>query len=286
MRIRLSVFVFAAIIALLSVTGCDHSDPLALTAEADDPTYRQAQQLEKQGHSQEALASYLKVIAKRGESAPESHLEAGLIYLEQIKDPIAAIYHLRKFLELQPNARQAVYVNGMVETAKREFARTLPARPLESQAERMDLLDQIGRLQRENDELKGELAALRNGETAPTLRTTIVPTGNTATRARAFITPPRVATGSPVSAVPGSARAPDARPTVQVTPPSLPASAPARPSPAAAGRTHIVQKGDTLFSLAQKYYGNRSKWRDIYEANRAVLPNQNALSIGMELKIP
>ena len=163
MRIRLSVFVLSAIIALLSVTGCERSDPLALTAEADDPTYRQAQQLEKQGHNQEALASYLKVIAKRGESAPESHLEAGLIYLEHIKDPIAAIYHFRKFLELQPNARQAVYVNGMVETAKREFARTLPARPLESQAERMNLLDQIGRLQRENDELKGELVALRNG---------------------------------------------------------------------------------------------------------------------------
>jgi tetratricopeptide (TPR) repeat protein len=284
MRIRLSVFVLSAIIALLSVTGCERSDPLALTAEADDPTYRQAQQLEKQGHNQEALASYLKVIAKRGESAPESHLEAGLIYLEHIKDPIAAIYHFRKFLELQPNARQAVYVNGMVETAKREFARTLPARPLESQAERMNLLDQIGRLQRENDELKGELVALRNGETAPTLRTTVVPTGGTA--ARAFITPPSVATDSPVSAAPEPARLPEARPTVQVPPPSLPAAAPTRPAAAATGRTHVVQKGDTLFSLAQKYYGNRSRWRDIYEANRAVLPNQNALGIGMELRIP
>ena len=62
-------------------------------------------------------------------------------------------------------------------------------------------------------------------------------------------------------------------------------SAPTKPV-AGAGRRHTVAKGDTLFSLAQKYYGNRSKWRDIYEANRDVLPSQNALRLGMELKIP
>ena len=55
---------------------------------------------------------------------------------------------------------------------------------------------------------------------------------------------------------------------------------------AAAARTHTVIKGDTLFSLAQRYYGNRSRWRDIYAANRDVLPSENALRIGMELKIP
>ena len=48
----------------------------------------------------------------------------------------------------------------------------------------------------------------------------------------------------------------------------------------------MVVKGDTLFSLAQKYYANRSKWRDIYAANRDVLPSENALRPGMQLKIP
>jgi nucleoid-associated protein YgaU len=62
---------------------------------------------------------------------------------------------------------------------------------------------------------------------------------------------------------------------------------PARPAAAAAGRHHTVARGDTLFSMAQKYYGSRSRWRDIYAANRDVLPSEKTpLRIGMDLKIP
>ena len=60
-----------------------------------------------------------------------------------------------------------------------------------------------------------------------------------------------------------------------------------RGAPPPAGRHHTVARGDTLFSLAQKYYGNRSKWRDIFAANRGVLASENSpLKIGMDLKIP
>jgi nucleoid-associated protein YgaU len=47
-----------------------------------------------------------------------------------------------------------------------------------------------------------------------------------------------------------------------------------------------VGKGDTLFSLAQRYYGNKSRWRDIYAANRDVMKSEGDLRIGMEVKIP
>ena len=56
--------------------------------------------------------------------------------------------------------------------------------------------------------------------------------------------------------------------------------------PATKMRLHTVEKGDTLFVLSQRYYGNRSKWRDIYAANRDVMPNENSLQIGMVLKMP
>lgn len=288
-----------------------------MSSEADEPYYRQGQQLVKQGRSQEALAAYLKVIARRGESAPESHLEAGLIYLQQIKDPLAAIYHFRKYLELQPNSRQAVYVRGLVDTAKLEFARTLPAHPLESQSERLEMLDQIDRLQRENEQLRAELTALRGGTPTPTVRTRSaadagVPDSDTADgapRQQPFFTAPVApapeAAESPVSL----AREPptagdDGQPVVQRAPypppqrpvparpsvtsvPSRPGSGSAAAAPATAGgRRHLVVKGDTLFSLAQKYYGNRSRWRDIYAANRDQLPSENSLRLGMQLRIP
>ena len=73
MRIRPFVTVAVAV-ALLLATGCERGDLQSFSSEADEPNYRQIQQLVKQGRSQEALAAYLKVNAKRGESAPETHL--------------------------------------------------------------------------------------------------------------------------------------------------------------------------------------------------------------------
>ena len=52
------------------------------------------------------MTAFLKVIDKRGEDAPESHLEVGLLYLQHINDPLSAIYHFRKFLALRPNSQQ------------------------------------------------------------------------------------------------------------------------------------------------------------------------------------
>ena len=142
-------------------TGCEPRDTMTFTSEVDEPHYRRGSQLLKAGRTQEALAAFLKVIEKRGGDAPESHLEVGLLYLQNVKDPIAAIYHFRKFLELRPNSPQADLVRQRIETATKEFARTLPAQPLEGQMQRVDLMDLVEKLQTENTQLKDEIARLR-----------------------------------------------------------------------------------------------------------------------------
>jgi nucleoid-associated protein YgaU len=59
----------------------------------------------------------------------------------------------------------------------------------------------------------------------------------------------------------------------------------ADPGPAA-GRTHLVEAGDTLYSLAEKYYGSQKQWRKIFVANRNRLTDPNHLAVGMKLIIP
>ena len=49
---------------------------------------------------------------------------------------------------------------------------------------------------------------------------------------------------------------------------------------------YTVKKGDTLAGIAQKFYGDRTAWKRIYQANRDQLPNPNALKVGQALKIP
>jgi nucleoid-associated protein YgaU len=59
---------------------------------------------------------------------------------------------------------------------------------------------------------------------------------------------------------------------------------PAERRSAATSRIHVVRKGDTLSGLAQKYYGDGSKWEKILEANRSV--SYTNLRPGQKLTIP
>ncbi len=272
-------------LVLATLSGCG-GDSGPLSSETDDSYYRDGQQMERQGRWEEALTDYLKVIDRRADAAPESNLDAGLIYLNHIKDPIFAIYHFRKYLELEPNSKQAVYVRGLVDAAKREFARALPGQPLESQTEHLGVEEQVARLQRENDELKTENAALRAGvpvasEHSSTIDIGAIPSPQSVAESP---TPVPESGNSPISLAPVDQGAPASSSPISDAP-----QEPTRPAPAAApsGHHHVVARGDTLFSLAQKYYGNRSKWKDIYAANRDVLSSEKTpLKIGTDLKIP
>ncbi len=60
--------------------------------------------------------------------------------------------------------------------------------------------------------------------------------------------------------------------------------------PRAAGRydTYVVQKGESLWTIAAKpeVYGKASAWRRLYDANRDLLKNPDSVRAGMKLKIP
>ncbi len=51
-------------------------------------------------------------------------------------------------------------------------------------------------------------------------------------------------------------------------------------------RIHIVQPGDTLSGIAQKYLGSASRFLEIYEANRQKLSGPDQLKLNMKLIIP
>lgn len=51
-------------------------------------------------------------------------------------------------------------------------------------------------------------------------------------------------------------------------------------------RTHVVQKGETLSSIAAKTLGSSSRFPELFEANLDQLTNPNDLKQGMTLRIP
>ena len=54
-----------------------------------------------------------------------------------------------------------------------------------------------------------------------------------------------------------------------------------------ADNQHVVTAGETLASISDKAYGNRTNWKKIYEANKSVIgSNPSTLKVGMKLTIP
>jgi phage tail protein X len=284
--------------------GCGGGDSTPASAEVDDRDYRQGKQLVKEGRTQEALAAYLKAIERRGElSSAESHLEAGILYLNHSKDPVEAYHHFRLYLSQQPNSRDAPRVRALLDTAKRDFLGSLLGQPFDNQGARANLIDQIERLKHDNEALNAELTALRGSASAPIMRQTRAPAVIELPQIRpAAAEPPPlipVEEQSPITAAPPpQTRGEPAAPPLATSSVSNsaagpgPHSPPSRPAnqttPASGPRRHTVVQGDTLFGLTKKYYGAASvaKADAIYEANRDVMKNKGDLRPGMEIKIP
>lgn len=248
---------------LLLVAGCGRGDGGIQIAEQDESLYQQGKQLLRQGREAEALGQFLKVIEIRGErAAPESHFEAGLIYLRQMKDPVSAIYHFRKYVDYPPaNSKQVQSVRELINTARREFAATLPGTLLEGQSARMEAAAELEALRRENEDLRAELATLRGNAGAAQNRPNrlVFPPVDPAVRpapAPANTTAPAQGGGGAVSFSPAPSPTPRASEEFFQPAPSNSgrgAASNPRANAATSGKTHTVKPGEGLWRIAKQY---------------------------------
>ena len=74
-----------------------------------------------------------------------------------------------------------------------------------------------------------------------------------------------------------------------LTPVAMPVGAFALQAPSLAPdapREYVVQKGDTLWAVSKKAYGNGAKYMKIFEANRPMLSDPDKIYPGQVLRIP
>lgn len=50
--------------------------------------------------------------------------------------------------------------------------------------------------------------------------------------------------------------------------------------------TYVVQEGDTLYKIALRFYNRASAWREIQEANKAVISTDGRIKVGQTIKLP
>ncbi len=250
-RIYASKLIFALFGAFV-FAGCSEQVSSSILDETEEPAYRRAKDMLTRNLNSEALSNFNNVILKRAGNAPESHLEAGLIYMNHMNDPASAYYHFNQCKAIKgrdpaSNSRDAGLdrVEELINTSMKELLSTLDAKHY-----RLKLLDTITQLQKENETLKTQLAEARKG---------------------AIQSPPS-----------RSASVNQSTPGARVQP-QRPAAA---PRTAGQRRYYVVKERDSLYKISREVYGDPSRWQEILDANRGTLPDASQLQPGMSLVIP
>lgn len=264
LRGKASRLILVLLSALTLLSACTRQGSIEVLSEEEDPVFRRARDLYARGMENEALENFLKLIQKRNGNAPESHLDAGNIYLKHLRDPISAIYHFKHYEALMERSgredadTRVKLVEERIKAAKKEFAMTFDAKVYQDPLERLKLLDTIEALRTENETLKKQLVAARDrlnsvSNTPIAYRSEDGPSEGTA-----------FANQAPVR------------------------SEPRRAEPAASQneRFYVIQSGDSLYKISRKVYGDGSRWKDILEANRDAIPDERTLKVGTRLRIP
>ena len=143
-------------IGVLFLCSCNSGSQIL--DESEDPAFDRARAYLKVGKNEEALDDFL-LVTRRVVECPKSHLEAGrlLLTIESRKDPVAAIYHFRRYLLLAPDSRESSKVEQLIVTAEREIIRNLPGEPYANHLDTLGLKEENLKLRREIADLKARL---------------------------------------------------------------------------------------------------------------------------------
>ena len=263
------MFRILLIVSVIFCSACSSSD-LSLVEETEERQFKLAKDFQSQGRYEDALITYLGLISVRRES-PESHLEVGYIYLQTLKDPIRAIFYFDRYLELKPESERTIQVKQLIETAKLEFLRQLPTKPFQAEVDRIDLLEIIEKLKKENDALKFKynqallkIKATEGQESMNRISTSL----NAAVSSEA----PQLQDPPVPNRTNNTLTNLDNAETT-IDPRDVP-------------KSYVVLSGDTLSKISEKFYGTANRWNDIYQANRDTLSSARSLRVGQELLIP
>jgi hypothetical protein len=275
---------FWGCLLLLSFSGCVPGRS-SIVAEKEEIAYRRGQQCLREGRPDEGLRAFLSVIERRPD-APESHLEVGLLYLNRFNEPVLAVYHFNEYLRLKKgNSDQAERVRELIITAKKEFARSLPAAPFGNEIDKLDLKELLNKTRAENETLKAELQRSREDlERYKTLEEARLATIEAAPNTKQNKNETEAETKTLAKNT--SAKNSKAESKFESRNESKNESASEGKQKKKGTNLYIVQEHDSLSSISKKFYGVSNKWKEIYEANRRTLPTPNALKLGQTLTIP
>ena len=158
MRKHRWLWIAAGALFLLFLFRRNH--PLRDPSEIEEPLFQEAQQCLQTDRTDEAFQLLNRLVEKRREPCPETHFQLGQLSVKN--DPVGAIYHFQRYLSQTTDAMRSKIAMQLIETAKKEFARTLPLGNRTAETpEYVRLTEVLKQMREENARLKAQLAQTR-----------------------------------------------------------------------------------------------------------------------------
>jgi LysM repeat protein len=194
-----------------------------------------------------AVAAYEEALDGTPKTA-EAHFRLALIYYDHLQDPVGAIHHFRRYLEVAGDGPFAKQARANIARAESTLSAGLSGGTLVSRGE-------ATRIRSENLQLKQQLAIAKAA----------TPSNSKASAKGGPVDASEIATGQRAA----SAAVKEAERKAK-----------------AETRTYKVQPGDTLQGISRKFYQTPNRAADILDANINALPDESKLRAGMTLIIP
>lgn len=221
-------------------------DQFSLTA-AKGKVEEQAKDAQNAGDYPRAVRLYESLLDGTAKTA-EIHYDLALIYDDKLKDTASALHHFRRYLAMTEDASRKKEVQQFIGRLQLEMAAGAAESGIMTKREAARLKNENLKLQEKVTQLQAELTEARKKPSA------------TKTPAK----PARDAQGFSTN----------------------PATAAAEQAVGRETRTYTVQKGDTLASIARKFYKSAQRYKDIQDANQNLLNGGVDLKVGQVLIIP
>lgn len=217
-----------------------------------------------------AIESFERAVEDNPRSAL-AHFELGVLFEQREADYAAALYHYNKALKLRPTGYPAENIRQRVPACKQELVKADSLAIINPTA-----LRETENLRTENAALRNQIELLRAQIAARPVSVAAQGLEIPATREPVSYAPPA---GNSVTS--GRTETPRGSVTAPSSPTTTSRSGSTTASPSRSGKSHTVQSGDTLTSIARRY---GVKVTALTAANPGLDPKR--MKVGQTLNLP
>ena len=293
----------------LLVAGCRRSMPSAAEqADRASRHYTAAMAELQAGRIDAAIKGFENVIREEPGNG-NAHFQLAALLEDSKKDYLGAIVHYRLYLTIRPQSDKAAIAADRLKGCETRYAAILVEKAgVESQfsaeleklqKEHSQCGRKMAKVSEQLDEANRKIAALEKNlavqkkmlENAEAIRDdpTVAQTPKQRLRAMLDEDEKNTPTHPPINVAEAGGDEPEsAPPTASTNAPSVSnpfvqkEKKPKRLIP----ETYTVEEGDTLMRISARFYGTNRKWREIREANKAIISSDGRVKTGQVIKLP